>query len=116
MFEKCNNETISPQGSCHSSENITEFLRQRYIIVYQNQIRFAAAEYDSERIVPEGKLVWYQIESQKKSIITHKVQISNLSLQDLRYMHVGPLTELETTIFNIKPHLTRPYERLDDIH
>ena len=31
-------------------------------------------------------------------------------------MHIGPLTELETTIFNIKPHLTRPYERLDDIH
>ena len=73
VFEKCNNETISPQGSCHSNENITEFLRQRYIIIYMNQIRFATAEYDSNVIVPEGKLVWYQIESLKKSIITHKV-------------------------------------------
>ena len=31
-------------------------------------------------------------------------------------MSIGPLTEIEQTLFNIKPFLRRPYERLDDIH
>ena len=31
-------------------------------------------------------------------------------------MSIGPITEHEKTIFNIKSHIRRPYERLDDIH
>ena len=31
-------------------------------------------------------------------------------------MHIGELSELDDTIFNIKSYIRRPYERLDDIH
>ena len=46
VFEKCNNATISPRDSCYSEQNITDFLRRKFIIVYQNQIRFNAQQYD----------------------------------------------------------------------
>ena len=116
VYEKCNNQTIQPQGSCYSDEKITDFLRQRYIIVYQNQVRFQTSEYDSERIVPEGKIVWFPIESLQRSIVSHKVQVTNLQLQDQRHVHIGELSELDDTIFNIKSYIRRPYERLDRIH
>ena len=80
VYEKCNNETISPKGTCHSSENITDFLRGRYIIIYQNQVRFQTREFDSERIVTEGKIVWFPIESLSRSIVSNKVQVTNLQL------------------------------------
>ena len=32
-FEKCNNNTIEPKNTCHSEEEIVNFLRRKFIMV-----------------------------------------------------------------------------------
>ena len=44
VFEKCNNNSIPADANftCASEQEITDFLRRKFIIIYQNQIRFNA--------------------------------------------------------------------------
>ena len=38
-FDRCNNETIVPQNTCHSDEEISRFLRRKFIITLQNEVK-----------------------------------------------------------------------------
>ena len=62
VFEKCNNETIEGNVTCASDEEITVWLRRKFIIVLQNQVRFQTFEYNENRIVNESKLFYYPID------------------------------------------------------
>ena len=62
VFEKCNNDTIA-EGVCKSDQEIKEFLRRKFIMTLNNQIRFNTMEYDEDRIVKESILSWYPIHS-----------------------------------------------------
>ena len=42
--------------------------------------------------------------------------MTNLQLQDVLHMQLGPITEIEGNIFGIRPNTRRPYEFLDDVH
>ena len=33
FYEKCNNKTISPPGTCHSEEEILGFIKRKFIVV-----------------------------------------------------------------------------------
>ena len=61
-FEKCDREK-NPIGFCATEEEITDFLKRKFIMIIQNQFRFQTSEYDEDRIVQESKLVWFPITS-----------------------------------------------------
>ena len=48
--------------------------------------------------------------------MANQVFVTNLQLQDVLHMQLGPLTEIEGTIFGIRANTRRPYEFLDDVH
>ena len=57
------NEITEPADACHSDEEITAWLRRKFIIVLQNQVRFQTTEYNQEeRIVKESKLIYFPID------------------------------------------------------
>ena len=115
-YEKCNNDTIVPKNTCHSDEEITQWLVRKFIIVLQNQERFQSHEYGEDRIVKEAKFKWFSINSSDRYEILQKIQISKLELQDKRPLQMGQLTEEESLIFGIQQQMNRPYEFPDDVH
>ena len=46
---------------CESEDKITEFFRNKWILLYHNQIRFNTFKYGEESIVPEAQLKWLSI-------------------------------------------------------
>ena len=42
--------------------------------------------------------------------------MTNLQLQDVLHLQLGPITEIEGSIFGVKSNTRRPYEFLDDVH
>ena len=48
--------------------------------------------------------------------MANQVFVTNLQLQDVLHMQLGPLTEIEGNIFGIRAKTRRPYEFLDDVH
>ena len=62
VFIKCNNDTII-EGVCKSDIEIQNFLKRKFIVTLNNQIRFDTAVYDDNRIVKEAILTWYPIHS-----------------------------------------------------
>ena len=52
-FEKCSNQNVLPQGTCHSEQEITKYLQRKFIIVLQNEVKFNTREYGKDtRIKP----------------------------------------------------------------
>ena len=47
-FERCNNETVVPQNTCHSPEEINRYLQRKFIFVLQNEVKFKTLEYDEK--------------------------------------------------------------------
>ena len=62
VFIKCNNDTII-EGVCKSDIEIQNFLKRKFIVTLNNQIRFDTAVYDDGRLVKEAILTWYPIHS-----------------------------------------------------
>ena len=85
-YERCNNQTIVPMNTCHSNEEITNFLKRKFIIVLQNQERFQSHKYDESRIIKEAKFRWFAIKSSDRQEVVQKVKVSKLQLQDKRPM------------------------------
>ena len=50
MFEKCDSETIdeSTYGPCKSDEEISDWLKRKFIVILENQTRFDNAQYTDE--------------------------------------------------------------------
>ena len=106
-----------PANTCHSDEDITTYLRRKFIIVLQNEVRFKINEYSDEgRIKPQSRLIWHPIASAIRQDIVQRVSTTELELQDTQLLQVGPFTSLEGSIFEIKPFVIRPYEFFDDVH
>ena len=38
VFEKCNNSTVVPANTCHSEQDIIQWLKRKFIIILQNEI------------------------------------------------------------------------------
>ena len=54
QFVKCHDKP----GFCKSDEEISEFLRNKYILLFYNQVRFDAKYYGSESIIAESRIKW----------------------------------------------------------
>ena len=115
VFEKCNNDTIT-EGVCKSDIEIQQFMRRKFITTLHNQIRFNTAEYTDRRLVEESILSWYPIHSQIRQELANQVRVTDLQLQDVVHIQLGPITEVESSIFSLAPNTVRPYEYFDDVH
>ena len=52
------------QHYCKSSEEITEYLRNKYFLLMYNQIRFDSEKYKTEAFVHESVTEWIAINTQ----------------------------------------------------
>ena len=48
--------------------------------------------------------------------LANQLYVTNLQLQDVLHMQLGPITEVEGSIFGVRANTRRPYEFLDDVH
>ena len=73
-------------------------------------------EFAEEKINPQARFVWHPISSQVRQDIAMTVYTTESHLQGTHFLQVGPLTELNGSIFGVKPNTIRPYEFNDNIH
>ena len=59
-FIKCNS---SIRDDCKSDEEITEWLKRKFIFVITNNERFVPTVYTDERVMRESVLIWHPIKS-----------------------------------------------------
>ena len=55
------NRCRGQENNCKTDDEITEFVKGKYMIVYMNQIRFDDSKYGAESIVKESRADWYRI-------------------------------------------------------
>ena len=62
QFERCNSE----ENECMEDEEITEWLRRKFILTLSNEYNFYQGEYDDQKIKNYAKIKWYPINSQQR--------------------------------------------------
>ena len=96
---------------CKSEEEITAWLRRKYVIVVTNNERFEPTVFTGERVVRESLFTWHAIKSATREQLVNHIQVSRLVLHDNKWIQFGEYTEEEEDIFTIAHHIeTRPYE------
>lgn len=62
LFEKCSNATFA--GVCKSEEEISVWLRRKFVIINWNAIRFSTRTFNDTKIVDETRLIYVPVDSQ----------------------------------------------------
>ena len=115
LFEKCDNSTYTGPGFCKSEEEITEWIKRKFIVVAMNQERFGTREYAyDKKVTKEVQYHYVPINSQIREEIVYKVQLTDLRLQD-SYFKFSQLTEDDRRIFSSHHVKNRPYEFPDNV-
>ena len=110
QLKRCVNSTDS-EVVCKSDEEITEFMKGKYLLLMSNQIRFEPKVFGEESIITESTVAWYRPSVQKQEGIIFEIVRTKLELQDL-FVNLDEITELEdTSVFEIKYTGQRPYEK-----
>ena len=63
QFLRCNAED-HPDVDCASEEEITEFIRNKFMLILYNQVRFDSNFYGEEAITKESRVMYVQVNSQ----------------------------------------------------
>ena len=82
QLKRCVNSTDS-DIVCKSNEEITEFMKGKYMLLMSNQIRFEPKVFGEESIVAESSVAWYRPSLQKQEGIIFEIVRTKLELQDL---------------------------------
>ena len=64
----------SIRGDCKSDEEITEWLRRKFIIVMTNNERFDSTVYTDDRVVRESLFYWHPVKSTLREEIVNPIQ------------------------------------------
>lgn len=75
-------------------EQIESFLTDKYLLLYNNQIRFDSEKLDEESIVAESTTRWFMIDKTHLQTIWLEIVKTRLRLQDY-LLSFDDLTELE---------------------
>ena len=68
---------------CKTDEQITQFMKGKYLLLLSNQIRFDSDLYGIESILPESRIMWISISTQMQLSFPFVVSMTELELQDL---------------------------------
>ena len=74
-FEKCNPEK---RATCHTEEEIAQWIKRKFIMVFHNQERFDDHAYGQDRIIKESILNWIPMNSQIRSYVGYKVKLTEV--------------------------------------
>ena len=86
---------------CESKEDIREWLRGKFILLLYNQIRFESGQYFYDAAVKESRLQYIPVSSQVRQIIPHKVQKTQLELQDYDSIMLDEWTKIDMNVLHI---------------
>lgn len=78
QFVKCHDRT-----DCKSDKEIKSFLRDSYLFMLSNQVRFDNSEFGKKAIIAESVTTWMIMNTQIQQTIPWKLQTTELELQDL---------------------------------
>ena len=78
---KCNNDT-RVEKDCLPEVDIRKFLRDKWLIFFNNQIRFDSQNYNEDSILGESRMTWIPVNTQFQQSIPYKTHRSQLFLQD----------------------------------
>ena len=78
---------------CKTDEEINEFIRGKFLIVYVNEIRFDSQFYGEESIIKESRMDWISISTYRPLEFPYRAFMSELSLQD-ELIDLDEITEL----------------------
>ena len=108
---RCRNSTdYAEDVVCKSNEEITEFFRNKYLILLHNQKRFNPELYHESSIIRESKIVWAPINIQWRQEIPYRIQKTQIFLQD-EFVDLDDLTLIEDdSIFKVIKMPNKPYE------
>ena len=103
QLKKCVNNTDEAEAPvCKSDEEIIEFFRNKFLIIFSNQIRFDYREIGMDSINMESRIQWININTQTRMSINYEVARTKLMLQDSN-INLDDITELEDdTVFKIR--------------
>ena len=80
QFEMCDNSTYTG-GICKSDEEITEWMRRKFILINQNQERFSAREYQpAKKITYETRLDYVLLNTQVREDVIYFTKLTELEL------------------------------------
>ena len=109
-LERCNNAT-RVEHDCKSDEEITFWLRRKFIITLINHERYDPTLYTEDKISREGVFTVNPIKSTVVEEVVNKIQISRLKLQDNKWVQLGDLTEETHDLFAVELRSEyRPFE------
>lgn len=95
---------------CKPLEAINAFLRDKYLLMLHNEIRFDATQYYAESIIAESRTHWFQIKAHGHVSIPLRVTKTHIDLQDY-HINLDDLTELEQdTLFKFESIATQEYD------
>ena len=65
---------------CKTDDQIKQYLKDKYIVLLYNSIRFDSSLYGEESIVPESHMLWYNINTQQRQTLPLQVLTTDLEL------------------------------------
>ena len=79
-FVKCN---TTEHDDCKTDKQVEEYVRDKYLLILSNQVKFVNSQYGEKSVVPRTNLQWSRFNSQMKVTLPFKVTQTSLDLQDL---------------------------------
>ena len=84
-------------------------MRHKYFLIHMNNQQLRTRTFNERKIVYESFTNWEPLNSQIRTEVVYKLQMTDLRLQDMIYQ-IGDYTEDEQTIFNFAEPKIRTYE------
>ena len=100
---RCNNATRrEDEPPCKSEQEITSWLKRKFVLTLNNQRRFEQSNYDQGTVVYDvAHFVWNPIQSTERKEIVNEIRVYEIQAQDSLYIHAYELTKEIFSAFNI---------------
>ena len=100
---KCNNATRrEDEPPCKSDQEISSWLKRKFVLTLNNQRRFEQSNYDQGTVIYDvAHFVWNPIQSTERKEIVNEIQVYEIQAQDSLYIHAYELTKKYFSGFNI---------------
>ena len=122
QFEKCDR---SKRSTCRSDDEISDWLKQKFFLIYHNKERFQNNQYknsnddpNAKRVLKESRIDWVKLSGNLnlRQEITNKIKLTDVLMQDFRLIHLDEWTQDDTRMFSPYQMSSRPYEFDDNVH
>ena len=70
------------RDDCKSHEEIKAFLKNKFLLLLHNRMRFDRQEFSEDLIVKESLIDWIPINTQMRMRLPYKISLEELELQD----------------------------------